>query len=567
MFYHYGFRVRNVRDTMIASQIYWSGVGIRKAQKGEDRSERCIIGHGLKDVAKRLGEKVDKTEQTSNWGWYLTNNQLNYAALDSYIVIKLWKKLGRLLKEDNLIFSSMAEFGVTPIFAEMEIRGYPFDRNLAYEFINQYKALQTQILKPFHNKFPEVLWTSNAQVLQAFRQEYDSKLESVSALSLEILKDKVNDKTLIEAILDARTLSIYIAYVTKSIEVSYFDRVRTHFRQIAASGTGRSSCSSSLSKKAPDTGQQLQNPANLIEKWQAILPKPRDCFVAPDGYNILIIDLSQAHQRIACELSKDKALTDIYNQNRDAHTLLGKTLAEIDGYKWTEEEMVSYIKLAKKGSKDPIHLKASSYRQFGKTGNYSQLNQGGVDRVVAAMKEQGINATKEEAKAIQIAWRSLYKDLYSFIKRSVQEANSHNVSFNIETRFGTKLEDTFGVIRGLTGRRQFLTKEKSRFGSDYQVNYTDTISTMWLNAEADMIKEFMSKAQIVLDNNPHYEGEIINMCHDQVDFLVKAEKAVELANILGNLLKQVQSVWIKTIPTEEPNIDYKSFICKSMGDK
>jgi len=567
LYSQYGLRVRNIRDTMIGSQVYWSGVGVKKAGKGDDRSERCTLSHSLKAVVERLlGREVDKSEQKSNWGWELTNSQLNYAAMDTIYTIQAWLKLGKMIKVDEMMYSAMAEFGAVPVFAEMESVGYPINLTKAEEAILAYQEYQNQVLQPFKDKFPDVQWSSNQQVLEVFKSNYDKQLEAVNEYELQLLLKKYPNDLVIQGILDARTLSVYIAYVQKVVNVEYRGSVRTHFRQIAPSGTGRSSCKSKVSKKAQDTGVQLQNSANLQKEWKGLLPAPRSVFEAPDNYNLLILDLSQAHQRIAAELSHDATLSEVYNNGKDSHTLLGLDIASINGKNWSEETMVGYLKLAKKGSTDPEHVLATFYRQLGKMGNYSQLNQAGVQRVLAGLKQEGVNATEADAKAIQVAWRTLYAGLYRFIKQAVAKADSYNLSFaHLKDINGYPILELYGTLRGLTGRRQFLAKQDNK--GKLQIAYTDSISSFWLNSEADFVKEFMGQARSHLDNHPEYSATIINCVHDQVDFCVKSEYALQLATELGIMLKNVMERWIKSIPVEDSALEYKDFIAKSLAEK
>src|SRR5207253_1066294 len=74
---HAGLPVQGlVVDTMLASQLLDAGLHTRR--------------HGLSDVVRHfLQEELSKEEQVSDWGGALTPEQLQYAATDAAILLRL----------------------------------------------------------------------------------------------------------------------------------------------------------------------------------------------------------------------------------------------------------------------------------------------------------------------------------------------------------------------------------------------------------------------------------------------------------------------------------------------
>jgi ribonuclease D len=64
----YGIKAWRCADTMLLSQLLWAGIEAYR--------------HSLKAVGERLGISIDKEQQRSDWGWPLSNEQINYAAND-----------------------------------------------------------------------------------------------------------------------------------------------------------------------------------------------------------------------------------------------------------------------------------------------------------------------------------------------------------------------------------------------------------------------------------------------------------------------------------------------------
>jgi hypothetical protein len=88
----YNIKIRGIRDTKLMSQIYWAGLDPYLLKVNNKP-------HSLASVCLRLGLDIDKTAQTSNWGWgdlgqgKLSNQQLNYAAFDAEVVITIYHQI------------------------------------------------------------------------------------------------------------------------------------------------------------------------------------------------------------------------------------------------------------------------------------------------------------------------------------------------------------------------------------------------------------------------------------------------------------------------------------------
>ena len=80
-------KIRNLFDTMLASQLITAGYFIMGYSKLAKEWKRKYPTHKLSDLARRLlGRSLDKAEQVSDWSAPdLTDAQVQYAALDAAI--------------------------------------------------------------------------------------------------------------------------------------------------------------------------------------------------------------------------------------------------------------------------------------------------------------------------------------------------------------------------------------------------------------------------------------------------------------------------------------------------
>lgn len=142
---HFGFIIRRPRDTMLASQVVYAGVGSKEWVWTEHgRLKRKKLKHRLIDIADRVGVQLDKTEQLSDWSSpKLSNKQLNYAAKDVHrdTLIKCWSGLAKKAKEDGVWPSVLIECDAAPAFYECEWRGMSFDEEATKQLIADYERV------------------------------------------------------------------------------------------------------------------------------------------------------------------------------------------------------------------------------------------------------------------------------------------------------------------------------------------------------------------------------------------------------------------------------------------
>lgn len=563
---NFGFISQQARDIMIMSQVLWAGLGVEKAKKGEDRSERCTIFHGLKGVASRYGVEVDKTEQTSNWGWRLSNSQLNYAANDVLLPFTLYEFMKVDLKTQGCLYSAFIECQAVSVFTDMEFNGIPICKKTCQSMIERMTKERDSYYNTFLEFFPDCSPTSNPQVLEALQKEFPD-LESVDKGSLAKVEHPAA-----KALVKARALTTDINYVQGCLDYSYDGRIRSFYTQIAASGNGRSSARNKVSKQSGTRGAQLQNPSKNI----------RDIFVAKEGYLFYDFDGAQMHARIAAELSQSKLLKKIFIEDFDGHSILAGKLAQLALPAWKSqlekivdkesqesEKLKSFLKLPWgeqfiadiKGKAEhthdlPSHVKktAISFRNVAKTALYSILNGSTAGRLTMAMHSSGYEwFTFDQGKEFLNFFGEQYPELVNYINNSLKAANLLDYDFSDFTnRYGKSLQGKWGCVKTLTGRHIYFKKYPNRFKPEkLEISFTDGTAANWCPVEADIMKAWAVEVMHEAWQHPEWDLTMCNLPHDQGTFHGKEEYQKEIADVIVFKFDEVCKRHIKSLPMIE----------------
>lgn len=585
LLYHLGIKILNCRDLMLCSQVIWAGIEVistkEKTDSGsskvKDRKDRCLLGHSLKGITERINILfntsfvIDKTEQKEDWGWRISNAKYNYSGNDSILPLQLFPYIQQLVIQNELYYSVMAECLALPAFIEMEVFGFPIDKELLEKNLSIYKAKFDEYNQLISTTFPDVNWSQTEQLRQAFNTKWQD-LELVS-MNDEALKSVEYPEA--QVLLKMRTLNVLINYIEGINNTAWknegedFYSVRTIYNQISASGSGRSSCTGVLSYKPSKgsrkkiiIGTQLQNPAKT-PSWfkKENLPEFREFFAAPEGYSLGIIDLSASHYRICTELSQDPVLLDIYLNNKDAHLIMAHTIVKLNGNQVPFEEFQRLYKEEKDKQVD-------AYRKWGKIANYSGLNQAGAFKLQQTFKGWGVDISIDQAKLIKKAYKETYRRLDQFIQNYIKESNKYNIEFPFYNLYGQPTSGHYGKCKTFTNRTVHLKKQEkfSDYGTKYEIPYTESISLIWLCGEADIIKFSQGMAVIQFFLHPEWKARFVNNCHDELDWINKSEFSFDANKAVMESVHNEMGTWIKSIPVDT-DFDPNKLTCKNWNEK
>lgn len=472
-------------DVMLASQVLRSG--LKK-------------DHDLKSLALEfLGIKLDKSLQSSNFAGKLSTSQLEYAALDAFVLLKLRARLISKLRSAGLLKTAQIEFAAMPAVAQMELNGMLLDTqewHLVGEELDQKK--QTTLaelvkagLKPAPSAqlslFPELTETinprSSTQVLSALHA-LNIPINSTSKNELIPL---ARQYPIIQLLLNYRKLASLCSNFAEALPKHIHPitgRIHPSYRQCGAR-SGRFSC------KKPN----LQNvPRNCTAKGM------RTCFIAAPGYQIIKADYSQIELRIVAEISGDRRMLDAYAKGEDLHTLTaslitGKTLEEV-----TSED-----------------------RRIAKSVNFGLIYGMGAAKLQAYAEEKyDVLLTLEEAKE----FRKRFFQAYSGVKR-----------WHERIRRTVYVKD-IKQIRTIGGRRRRWTKKP---------RLSELLNHPVQGTSADMLKVAIACLFKLL---PKTGAKLIGVVHDEILLECPQATLKRTSRILKKVMVEAGDLYLQQVPVE-----------------
>jgi DNA polymerase-1 len=264
---------------------------------------------------KLLNIELDKTQQVSDWSQPLTSKQLQYAALDAAILLKLYPILVKKLERSHLLKIAQLEFHCMPAVAQMELNGMLLDlsrwqtlgaklesdRDAALHQLSQLRIAGNAQMSLLPEMTDTINPNSPQQVLAAL-QAFGIPVNSTNQKELVPLAKQY---PVIRALLDYRHLSKITATFADSLPKHIHPvtgRIHPTYYQLGAR-SGRFSC--------------RNPPLQTIPRDAAA----RTCFVAPPGCQIIRADYSQIELRIVARLSGDARMQRAYRRGEDLHRL------------------------------------------------------------------------------------------------------------------------------------------------------------------------------------------------------------------------------------------------------
>ncbi|WP_047865943.1 bifunctional 3'-5' exonuclease/DNA polymerase [Rubrobacter aplysinae] len=316
LYAEHGVRLGPIFDTMLAAQLLGGG----------DQSPAYSLGA----LAERyLGRQIGKAGQTSNWEGALSDEQLEYAAADAAILLPLAERLRRDLASEKLGTVSKIEFQAVPAIAEMELAGIKLDLarwRALEETVRERRdeaalALDAQFpepegVLPLEGLGPRLNLNSPQQISDAFKS---LGLDLPDTNHWTLLKvDHPAAKLLLEYRELQKKLGTYLQTYADYIHPAT-GRIHPSFLQCRVP-TGRLACSN------PNV-QQIPNEDEF-----------RRCFVAEDGYTLVIADYSQIELRILAEVSEDPGFVTAFQNGDDLHGVTAATMFGVDKVEVTKEQ-------------------------------------------------------------------------------------------------------------------------------------------------------------------------------------------------------------------------------------
>ena len=320
----FGICMERLRDTYLAEKLMHMG--------------RKFSGFGLADLAKLyLDMALDKSVRSS-FGTDaclqgdFSREQIEYAARDVEVLIKILRKQMVLLERDGLLETWALECDAVPCFGDMEFDGMCFNQEKWKEIIkdnvDQAEEAKVEMDLIASRVMPldlfgqaHVNWSSPEQVvdvLKTLRIKVDQKNLATGKYESKLI-NKSDDKTL-KKVRDNRIVQLLKKYRGHMIRVNTFGYP---YLEAVNPTTGR------LHPDFEQLGTETGRIANRGKVTFLSVPREkrfRNCFHGEDYEVVETHDYSGCELRIWAEISGDPALTEAFSKGIDVHCYVGSMM-------------------------------------------------------------------------------------------------------------------------------------------------------------------------------------------------------------------------------------------------
>ena len=466
-------------DTMIAAQLLDAGV----------RSH----GYNLAELVKvYLGEELSKEQQRSDWSNpSLSSEQLEYAARDAAILLRLREVMKPKLTGVRLVETAKLEFDCLGAIAQMELNGMLLDLSRWDSLRQELEQKRDQMAGALRQQFQPALLSaqldllgnevslnldSQPQVLEAL-QQMGVPVENTSKLSLIPLAD---EHPPVRALLDyrkaAKSVQAFASSLPKHVH-PITGRIHPDYQQMGAA-TGRMSC---------------RNP-NLQQ-----IPRDkifRSCFIPAPGYRLVVADYSQIELRVAAELSGDRRMIEAYQNDEDLHRLTAALIAD--------------------KSLDQVE---KSERQAAKAVNFGLIYAMGAKGLAEyAYNNYGVQMSLKQAET----FRKRYFEAYQGIAR------------------------WHGAIKRRLPREMRTMGDRLRCWQD-EPKLTELLNTPVQGTAADITKAALAKLPTALKETG---VRLIGTVHDEILLEAPEDAAEQAAQMLQQVMEQAGQRYLRKVPVK-----------------
>ncbi len=465
----------NLFDTMLAAQLLRSSGGAQRA--------------GLKELVHHyLGESFSKDEQKSDWSEVLRREQLEYAAKDAEVLLRLRKKMLVEIKQNNLVEVARQEFSCARAIAEVECNGIHLElsrwqelrakiekeQQACLEKLYEYTGHPKVQMSFFDDKvLSDINMDSNKQILNILNN-YDIPVDNTSRHALAPYSHNPLVQALTEYRRTTKLLSTFLYSIPEQIH-PVTGRLHPKYLQIGA-WSGRMSCG------GPNI-QQIPRDKNF-----------RACFSATEGNKLVIADYSQIELRVVAEISKDERMIKAYKNGEDLHRLTaalvsGKNISQV-----TKEE-----------------------RQSAKAMNFG---------LVFAMGAKGLQSYAQETYGVDMT-----------LEQAEQFRNRFFYAYKGVALWHKKLKNSPPVqSRTIAGRKHVYSDNSGLSG---------LCNTPVQGSAADIIKNALG---MLVDKLNNTNTKIVAVVHDEIVLETKGEHATEVAKILKETMEKAGAEYLRHVP-------------------
>ncbi len=475
----HGIRLGPLFDTMLAAQLLGGG----------DQSSSYSLGA----LAERyLGRQISKTEQIGDWEGALSEAQLEYAASDAAVLLPLAEKLRDDLASDNLGTVSKIEFQAVPAIAEMELAGIKLDLERWRALEETVRVRRDEAALALDAQFPEPEGVLPLEGLGPRLNLNSPQQISDAFKSLGLDLPDTNHWTLLKVDHPAAKLLLEYRELQKKLGTylqTYADYVHPDTGRIHPSflqcrvPTGRLACSNPNVQQIPHEDEF------------------RSCFVAEEGYTLVIADYSQIELRILAEVSGDPGFVTAFQQGDDLHSVTAATMFGVEKDEVTKDQRTAAKRI-----------------NFG-------LAYGRGARSLSAQLGTG----EDRARALIDEYFATYDKVQDYLQNTANRALKETVLRTLSGRV-RKFGDVSGLDRE---RKSALRREAMNFPIQ--------------GSSADIAKLALIYIRRELEG---LDARLINSIHDEFVVECRQDLAEEVSGRVSEAMTRAGAVLLKKVPAE-----------------
>jgi DNA polymerase-1 len=520
-------KFKNIFDTMLASQLCWSGFyDLEPSNSPKNPWKKLIPDHSLEALAERhLGIILNK-DPAYDWNAQdLTAEQIHNAAMHTFVLLPIHSVLQGLIDRNGLYRVADLEFRTISVVVEMELSGIYLDAGAARKVIMEKEArlveafldIQEEAQKngfvPVSHGGKETSKYLNPDSQEEVKRYLQSHCFNITSTRAEVLRDlALGGNIFADRLLTYRQISHQLAFLNSWLKHIHPSDGRIHPQYFQLqSATGR------LSSRKPNAQQ--------IPRRGEDAPAIRKLFKAPPGKKLVKADFSAIELRIVAYLSGDQTMLEAFLEKQDLHKMTACKISGLSLDQVTEDD-----------------------RQAAKCINYLLIYGGSAQTLQQrSYYDYGVIMSLDEAEEA----RNKYFEHYSGVG-DWQERQIMNMSCTYPHYFHNCVRGTFYLPLSCTftalGRRRVWP----RFGEGIKATKFQAFNTPCQGTGADLIKMVMCE---LYDSLRSEDVKIIGSIHDEILLEVPEDQAEEHAKMLGAIMDRVGSKLLYPVPvTSEAEI-------------
>lgn len=444
-----------------------------------------LIDSSLKSEATQVLQMygIDLASDEQELNLFSANNPKKTSKIGYFSFHLENKCVEELKKLEAYKLLNEVELPLSETLANMEIEGFPLDKNKLDEFGDVFKKKEVELRKEIYALAGEEFnIASPKQLGDILYNKLGLNSNKKMSTSVDNLKELIDEHPIIEKILEYRKYYKLITTYIDGLKPHIFNdgKIHAHFNQ-ALTATGR------LSSSNPN----LQNISVRDEEGKQI----RQAFYYPEeDIEILSLDYSQIELRILAYLSNCETLKNIFKSGEDIHAATAKSVFKLEG--------------------EPT----SAQRRKAKAVNFG---------IIYGISDWGlaeqIDISPKEAHQIIESFYESFPEIRDFFINIVEEARKN------------------GYVSTLLGRRRYLREIND---SNYQTREFAKRAAMNAPIQgtaADLIKVAMIKVEKALKDN-NFRSKMVLQIHDELIFKVYRDEKEQIYNLVKDIMENALAI-------------------------